>query len=375
MKFVHRAGVTFPDLRLFITFGWAIVGLIMSGKPHFSHWQLYRSDEAKAASKERQFSRWLHNERLDPLKIYRHLVESMLREWHDQALYLALDTSQLWKRFVIIRVSLIYGGRAIPMGWVVRASGSATVPLAAYQRLLAQIKGQIPPSCQVTLLADRAFGELELLKVLKQLGWHYRIRLKSSYWVFNAHHQARQVSALMPVVGQGLFIHDVWITKRRYGPLYLALAHVITPNGTEKWAIVSDEPTGRQTFDEYGLRFCIEENFLDDKSAGFNLEASGLEDSQALSRLCLIMATATIYLVSTGKAIDDMGQRHLIDTHWFRGLSYLQIGWRWCKKAVFQQKWLLDFMWIRPDPDPEPAIASMTQFYRPMYELQHVEFL
>jgi len=33
----------------------------------------------------------------------------------------------------------------------------------------------------------------------------------------------------------------------------------------EFWAIVSDEKTSLQTFQEYGARFDIEENFLDDQ--------------------------------------------------------------------------------------------------------------
>jgi hypothetical protein len=36
----------------------------------------------------------------------------------------------------------------------------------------------------------------------------------------------------------------------------------------EPWAIVSDEPTGLKTFDEFGLRFDIEESFLDDTGSG-----------------------------------------------------------------------------------------------------------
>ena len=36
-------------------------------------------------------------------------------------------------------------------------------------------------------------------------------------------------------------------------------------NKHSTWAIISDDPTEMETFDEYGLRFDIEENFLDDK--------------------------------------------------------------------------------------------------------------
>jgi hypothetical protein len=54
--------------------------------------------------------------------------------------------------------------------------------------------------------------------------------------------------------------------------------------------VVSDEPTTLQTFREYGERFSIEEEFLDEKSNGFQLERSEIRSAPALSRLCLVMA-------------------------------------------------------------------------------------
>ncbi len=213
------------------------------------------------------------------------------------------------------------------------------------------------------------------MKVAAQLGWRFRIRLKSDTLVYLSNGKRCRIRTLMPPVGKGCFYASVWITQQRFGPLHLATAHVITPNGTETWAIVSDEPVGRHTFDEYALRFGIEENFLDDKSAGFQLEDSRLDDSMAISRLCLIFATATVYLVSTGTAVITSGLRPVVDTHWRRGLSYLQIGWRWCKHAIANQKWLLSFLWLPPNPDPEPAIASWKQFFKPMYELHSVKWL
>jgi len=375
MKFIRDIHGSFHDLRILQTFGWAIVGVIESKKPHFSHWLPFRNGQAKAASKERQFSRWLHNDKIRPMLIYQTLVKKMLADWCGETACLALDTTQLWKQFVIVRLALVYCGRAIPLGWVVCASGSATVAVARYQRMLAQVAAQIPPSTKVILLADRGFSHIDLMKLAVQLGWHFRIRLKSDTLIHLPNGKRRQIRTLMPPAGKGRCYAYVWITKQQYGPLHLAIAQVFTPNGTEKWAIISDEPVGRHTFDEYGLRFDIEENFLDDKSAGFNLEDSLLQDSMAISRLCLILATATVYLVSTGAAVVVSGLRPIIDTHWRRGLSYLQIGWRWCKHAVANRKWLHSFLWLPPNPDPEPAIASWKQFYRPMFELHSLEWL
>jgi len=45
-----------------------------------------------------------------------------------------------------------------------------------------------------------------------------------------------------------------------------------------------------RTLDEDGFRIDLEENFLDDKSAGFQLESSKIRTADALARLSLILA-------------------------------------------------------------------------------------
>lgn len=374
-QFVFDTGVRLPDLRLTTTLIWAVVGLIISETVHLSHWALFRPGKTQAASKERQLTRWLHNERIRPLLVYRPLIKAVLQEWAGETLYLALDTTQLWNRFVIVRLALVYRGRALPVGWVVCASGSATVAVARYRRMLAQVAALIPRDSRVVLLADRGFLHVDLMALVTQLGWHFRIRLKANILVHRATKGQRSVRALMPPPGQARFLHNVWLTDRRFGPLHLALAYVQTAKGYKQWAIVSDEPTALATLDEYGLRFAIEESFLDDKSAGFQLESSQIADAPALSRLCLILAIATLYLVSTGTAVVETANRRLVDTHWMRGLSYFQIGWRWIKRVLYMGgRRLLNFIWLSSEPDPEPAMASRKQFRQPDLRLTAVEW-
>jgi hypothetical protein len=366
MDLIWQNGVRFHDLRILTTFVWAVVGLILSGQIHLSRWGLYRFGRAKAASKERQLARWLGNPRILPSHIYRRLIRSVLTDWEGQRIYLALDSSQLWGRFTVVRVALVYRGRALPVSWIVLASQSATVALEDYQVILTEAAAVLPKRCRVILLADRGFFDQNLLIQARNLGWSFRIRLKSSFWVYRVNKPRTKVGRLMPAKGQALFLHKVWITERWFGPVHLALAHVQTPGGFEEWAILSDEPTSLETLDEYALRFDIEENFLDDKSAGFQLEASQIRDAAALARLGLILATATLYLVSSGVAIVAMGKRHWIDPHWNRGLSYLQIGWRWIDHALAHGKRLLPFFWFDPGPDPEPVYASKRQTLKPI---------
>ncbi len=151
------------------------------------------------------------------------------------------------------------------------------------------------------------------------------------------------------------------VTDDKYGPVCLALAHCA--NG-EHWYVVSDEPTDVGTFQEYGLRFDIEENFLDDKSNGFQLESSLIRSADALSRLCFVLAITTLYLVSQGTQVVWENKRRWVDSHWFRGNSYLRIGWNWVKAALVQGWALCTTLHLNGQPDPEPARASRGQASR-----------
>ena len=132
----------------------------------------------------------------------------------------------------------------------------------------------------------------------------------------------------------------------------------------DPWYIVSNEPTDSSTLDEYGLRFDIEENFLDDKSNGFQVESSRLDNAPAMERLFLILAIATLHFTSVGVGVVARKTRRWVDTHWDRGMSYLKIGWKWLRQQFRKQWSVLPSFWLDPAPDPQPAIASRRQAAR-----------
>jgi hypothetical protein len=155
-----------------------------------------------------------------------------------------------------------------------------------------------------------------------------------------------------------------WILSHCIGPVHLALAQLDEP-GQDPWYIVSDEPTDLTTFDEFGLRFDIEENFLDDKSNGFQVEASRQRSEAALERLFLVLAVATLHCTSVGVGVVRSKLRRWVDTHWDRGMSYLKIGWSWLRQQ-FRHGWpVMPPFWLDPTPDPEPAMSSRHQAARP----------
>jgi hypothetical protein len=192
------------------------------------------------------------------------------------------------------------------------------------------------------------------------LGWHYRIRVKNDLWVLRPGKAACQLKQFHLNLGEAMLLQGVKITKSNvYGLVNLALAR--DPLSCELWYIVSDEKTSLQTFGEYGERFDIEEEFLDEKSNGFQLEQSLIRSSIALSRLCLVLAIATLFLTVQGQQVVKTGQRRRVDCHWYRGNSYFRLGWEWIR-GIFSRGWkLFPTLELSGDFDPVPAIASKKQ--------------
>jgi hypothetical protein len=100
---------------------------------------------------------------------------------------------------------------------------------------------------------------------------------------------------------------------------------------------------------------------LDDKSHGFQLENSLLRDAETLSRLWLVLAVTTLYLVAQGTHVVATPKRRWVDPHWFRGNSYLRIGWQWVRTALTRGWALFATLCLSGEPDPEPARASLLQ--------------
>lgn len=345
------------DLRHLQTLAWMVVGLIQAECVKLTAWVPFVQGRARyAQSTQRRFRRWLGNQRIEVAPLYGPLIERALREWGTHTLYLALDTSLLWNQYCLIRLSVVYRGRAVPIVWDVLQHSSSSVTHAAYAALLEAVPSLLPAGIKVVFLADRGFADTRLLAHLRRLGWHFRIRIKATFSVRRPGQPACKVEDFSLAPGRALFLQHVKITAEALGSVSLALARHSSTG--EYWYIVSDEPTSVCTFEEYGRRFDIEENFLDDKSNGFQLESSLVRDADALARLCFVVAVATLYLVAQGTQVVAAHKRRWVDPHWLRGNSYLRIGWRWVKTALARGWELFATLHLNGAPDPDPCRAS-----------------
>ncbi len=346
----------YQDIRRLSTLAWAITGLCLTHTVRLGAWaQVLESRAQLAASRERRFSRWLHNRAIHPQQWYAPVLQEALSNWQRSApLYIALDTTALTP-FVLVRASLIYRGRAIPLAWRAIRHRSTKVGFEDYQPVLEQVRSIGLTAWHVILLADRGFVHEQLLHYLRKHQWHFRLRLMGNTLIRLSDQSVSAVRDLRPPAGEKRFFHQVSILGAAVGPVHLALACLLD-QPDDPWFVVSDEPTDTKTLDEYGLRFDIEEAFLDEKSGGYQIHTSELATPEALERLLLIVAIATLHLTSLGVSVVQAGKRRWVDAHWGRGLSYLKIGWRW---QGYRRGWpMFAPFWLDPAPDPLPVFAS-----------------
>jgi len=222
------------DRRHRKTLAWMMVGLIHSKTISLGAWVPFVISRAQyAQSIVRRLSRWLDNNRIKVEPLYGPLMQKALVGWVGKRVSVALDTSMLWNTSCLIRLSVISRGRAVPLGWRVLKHGSATVSLEMYKELLEEAKTRLPFASEVVFLADRGFADTQLMSQLRQLGWHFRIRIKSNFWMHPSHLAAFQVGEIALKPGHMSCWQGVWMTDKRFGPVHLAVAR---PFGSdESW--------------------------------------------------------------------------------------------------------------------------------------------
>lgn len=358
MKVIRQANPR-EDLRRQKAFAWAVTALLICGSPLLSRWLTVVAGPAKATSKLRRLHRWLSNDLVDVAAYYRPFIQAALAGWAGKDVLLAVDGTSVNGACVVCRVSVCFRGRAFPLCWQTFDTRSHSISYANYVAVLEQARAVLPAGCTVTLLGDRGFGHRNLMKWCHRTGWHYLLRLKADSIVILPDGSRQRLDSWQPERQTLQHLADVRLLGEggeRIGPLHVYITLAPEP-ATEGWYLASDRPHGYRALADYRCRMHIEHSFRDDKSGGWNWEASPLIKPCQVDRLCLIMAVATLFVVTEGTFLADHGHRQELDPHDTRGLSYFQIGLRSIQRLLSQGRKLRLRLFLDPRPDPDPVTA------------------
>ena len=91
--------------------------------------------------------------------------------WQGTQLARALDATTLGQRFVVLAVSVVYRGCAMPVAWVLRPAGAKHAWRRAWLRLLRRLRPARPRGWTVIVLADRGLYAPWLFRRITRVGW------------------------------------------------------------------------------------------------------------------------------------------------------------------------------------------------------------
>ena len=170
------------DLRPLKTLAWMTAGLIQCGKLSLTAWAPdVHSRAVFAQSPVRRLARWLEHDRIDVPALDGPRIQQALAEGGPRVLSVALETSMLWDASGLVRISLVYRGRAVPLVWSVWEHPRSRVAYEVDKGLLDQGAERLPVPCSVVLTAARGCADTHLMKHLTGLGGQWRLRIQGRF--------------------------------------------------------------------------------------------------------------------------------------------------------------------------------------------------
>jgi len=295
----------------------ATTGLIQAGRLGVSAighgLAMAKGLEVKHAIK--QVDRLLSNGKLDVWKLFGVWVPYAVGSRNE--IVVALD----WTEFdhddqSTIALHLVTRhGRATPLMWLtVVKSELAGWRNAHEDRLLGRLREVLPEGVQVTVLADRGFGDAKLYELLEELCFDYIIRFRENIAVEDAHGDSRPAAQWVPVNGRPKMLKEACVTAEHH-PVP-AVVCVKAKGMKDAWCLASsrDDLTGAGIVKLYGRRFTIEENFRDSKDLNFGmgLSKTRISKPERRDRLLFISALAVALLTLLGAAGESLGMDRML---------------------------------------------------------------
>ena len=232
------------------------------------------------------------------------LLQWILSWWPvtEKRLALAMDATSLGQVLVVLVISVVYRGCAIPVAWHVLPAiekGSWKQP---WLDLFSHFQAVIPEDWLVIVMADRGLYASWLFESIKKCKWHPFLRI--NHRVFFRPKDEKEFKALSLSFRQPGCTWSGTGTCFKTNSLEVTLLVQWEEGFDEPWLILTDLPEAQARPCWYGLRSWIECGFKHIKSAGWQWQYTRMVDPERASRFWLAIAVATLWVLSVGGEAD-----------------------------------------------------------------------
>lgn len=232
------------------------------------------------------------------------LLKWVVSSWRteEKQIALVLDATHLKANFVVLAISVVYRGCAIPVAWKVTQAEHKGSWKGAWLDLLRRLHGQIPLDWNVLVLADRGLYADWLFVGIRRQGWHPFLRINSQgkYRLLRSS-QWQSLSQLVTRPGKEWSGAVVCFKSH---PLRASLLLGWEDGYQDAWLILTSLFPDQANVAWYGMRSWIECGFKHTKRGGWQWQSTRMQDPERASRLWLAMAVATLWVVQVGGEAD-----------------------------------------------------------------------
>jgi len=232
------------------------------------------------------------------------LLRWILSWWpaDEKRLALAMDATSLGHALVVLVISVVYRGCAIPVAWRVLPAIEKGSWKAPWLALFSHFQEEIPEDWVVIVMADRGLYAKWLWEAIRKCQWHPFLRINSRF--FFRPNDGSEFTAL------SLAFHQpgcLWSGTGTCFKIHSIQATLLVQWGAgfeEPWLILTDLPPQQALPCWYGLRVWIECGFKHIKSAGWQWQYTRMVDPERATRFWLAIAVATLWVLGVGGEAD-----------------------------------------------------------------------
>jgi hypothetical protein len=322
--------------------------------------EFYQEADAKQGDRRQQ---------LEVAACFAPLRRWVLRDWPDRQVAVALDASTLGRLFVVLCVSVVYRGCAIPVAWKIlpaTAKGSWQEP---WLKLLDQCSDSVPAGWTVVALADRGLWARWLFAGIRKLGWHPLLRInQGGKFRPEGWYDFVPLASLAPRVGSRWRGRGTAFATKA-APWDCTLLAFWGEGHDQAWLVLTDLAPEASDASWYGRRSCIEQFFKDCKRGGWQWQRTRRTDPARAERLWLAVAVGTLWLVRVGGTDEAVAEQPLPELGAL-GVDARPRARRWRLVSVFARGWVAIVVALlhhrrvpvgRMIPEPWPTIPELPQ--------------
>ena len=312
-----------------------VIGIMLSGSAVLQRVaesiSLQGINPAKMTSSERRLARFIANDRVVVIKMWNDFLSQVLPFWHGKPIRFVLDSTPFRDDATIVYLGLLVHSRVLPVAWAVMPAKEKWEE--RQWSIVARLLDQIIPHLEeadCTLIADRGLAGFPLVKICRDRGWHYLLRVCKEHTcqrkMGNGWRSWCRFDALVYKTGHQWY---GWAKVWQEDTIKTYVSVCWMQGCEESWVLISDQKAGKRRVNEYAFRMRVESTFQDGKSRGGNLEASWIKEEARLDRLLLVLFLAMWWVSHLAASCMHHGKRDCFDRTDRRDKSIFRLGRLW----------------------------------------------